>query len=78
MNQDDLDTIRSQGNATSNPEVNAAIVRLGEKRVLRVARRAIQAEVAKQGVDKAEDDEGKKRKSGGQGKSAKMGKMKLS
>lgn len=57
--------------------MNAAIVRLGEKRVLRVARRAVQDEVKKQGVTKAEDNDKKKRK-GESGKGARMGRMKLS
>lgn len=57
--------------------MNAAIVRLGEKRVLKVARRAVQAEVKKQGVTKAEDDDKKKRK-GESGKGSRVGKMKLS
>lgn len=67
------------GDATPGPAVKAALVRLGEKRVLRVARRAVQAEVQRQGVDKADDDEGKKRKKGsGKGAGARMGRMKLS
>lgn len=72
-----MEIIKSDTGGISTPTVNAAIVRLGEKRVLRVARRAVQAEVKKQGVTKAEDDDKKKRK-GDTGRNARMGKMKLS
>lgn len=69
--------MKGGASAQSTPLVNAAVVRLGEKRVLRVARRAVQVEVKKQGVDKAEDNDKKKRK-GDSGKGVRSGRMKLS
>lgn len=72
-----MDIIKSNETDTDSPVVNAAIVRLGEKRVLKVARRAVEAEVKRQGVTKAEDGDQKKRK-GEAGRGARMGKMKLS
>jgi hypothetical protein len=72
-----LDIVRSAG-TTRDPRINAAIVRLGEKRVLRVARRILRAEVEKKGVEKVETDEKDKKRKSETGRSAKMGKMKLS
>jgi hypothetical protein len=72
-----LDIIKASKGGQGSSLINAAIVRLGEKRVLKVARRAVQTEVKKQGVTKAEDDDKKKRK-GESGRGARMGKMKLS
>jgi hypothetical protein len=75
--QEDLD-IAKAAESVRDPRINAAIVRLGEKRVLKVARRVLRAEVAKKGVEKVESDDKDKKRKSDTGRSAKMGKMKLS
>lgn len=66
----------TEARETRDPKTMAAIIRLGERRVLRVTRRTIQAE-----LEEAEEEERKteKRKADkGETRQVKKGKMKLS
>ena len=78
MNQNDLKIITEAPATLRDPQTMAAIVRLGERRVLGVTRRLLQAELKE--VEK-EEKKAEKRKSekGDKGaRQVKKGKMKLS